>query len=43
MQILIKLHIHDNQIGPEGVEHLANALQQNKVIVTQHILSRSIV
>jgi Ran GTPase-activating protein (RanGAP) involved in mRNA processing and transport len=35
-QTLITLDLSGNQIGDEGVEHLANALQQNKV--TQLIL-----
>src|SRR6202034_4343495 len=30
-QTLTILHLYDNQIGAKGAEHLANALQQNKV------------
>ncbi len=30
-QTLTTLNIGDNQIGAQGAEHLANALQQNKV------------
>jgi hypothetical protein len=30
-QTLITLELRHNQIGAQGAEHLANALQQNKV------------
>jgi hypothetical protein len=32
LQALIKLTLQDNIIGNAGLEHLANALQTNKVI-----------
>jgi hypothetical protein len=31
VQTLTTLDLENNQIGPQGAEHLANALQQNKV------------
>ncbi len=30
-QTLIILDLNDNEIGDQGAEHLANALEQNKV------------
>jgi hypothetical protein len=40
-QTLIKLSLQLNEIGPQGAEHLADALQQNQVTLTHSTFSFS--
>jgi hypothetical protein len=35
IQTLIELYLYDNKIRIQGIEYLANALQQNKVLYIQ--------
>ncbi len=41
-QTLKTLNLSFNEIGPRGAEHLANALQQNKVTYNPYLIIHSL-